>query len=99
MRGLFTVVIVGAAIAAAGCSDGATAPATNRDLAASGRPSLNYGSPATFSGFRSTTFRLTSAGGKFSIGDLFRLNVPADAVCEIRTTSTWNTWCNTLDWG
>jgi hypothetical protein len=100
MRGLFTVVIAGVAIAAAGCSDFATAPATDRDLAPDARPSLNYGSdPVVFSGFRSTTFRLTSAGGKFAIGDLFKLNVPADAVCEIRTYNTWNTWCNPLDWG
>jgi len=94
-------VVAGAAIAAAGCSDGATAPATDRDLVASGRPSFNYGSPSTstFSGFRSTTFRLTSAGGKYAIGDLFKLNVPSDAVCELRTTTTWNSWCNLLDRG
>src|SRR5262245_49748397 len=96
MRGLYKVLIASGAIAAAGCSDGATAPGIDRDLAPSARPSLNYGynpSP-TPSGFRSTTFRLTSSGGKFSIGDVYKLSVPSDAVCDER--SSWDRGCDLL---
>src|SRR5262245_39324833 len=99
MRGLFTVLIAGAAIAAAGCSD-ATAPGNDRDLTPSARPSLYYGSPSpspTPSGFRSTTFRLTSAGGKFLIGDIYKRNVPSDAVCD--ESSSWRSGCDLLRTG
>jgi hypothetical protein len=92
MRGLFTVVIVCTAIAAAGCSDGVSAPGTNRDLAPSAGPSLNWGTST--SGFHSTTFKLTSAGGRFLIGDVFKLNVPSNAVCD--ASSSWSWGCDLL---
>jgi hypothetical protein len=99
MRGLFRIVIAGAAIAAAGCSDWATAPGNDRSIAPSGRPSLDYDGPGLFGGFRTVTFTLTSAGGSFSIGDLYTLNVPAGAVCSLENTygpATWDSPCDLL---
>lgn len=99
MRGFLRIVIAGAAIAAAGCSDWATAPGNDRSIAPSDRPSLDYDGAELFGGFRSVTFTLTSAGGSFSIGDLYTLNVPAGAVCNLESSygpATWDSPCDLL---
>src|ERR1051326_5057898 len=83
MRGLFRTLIAGAAIAAlARCSDSATGPrdAAARGMLPGGRPSLDL-SGSHYAGYRTATLILTSAGGTFSIGDLYTLNVPDHAVC------------------
>ena len=99
MRGFIRIVIAGAAIAAAGCSDWATAPGSGRNIAPSGRPSLDYDGPMLFGGLRTVTFTLTSAGGTFSIGDLFALRVPANGVCALNSdygSTAWDSPCARL---
>jgi len=105
MRGNIRSLIAVAAIAAiAGCSDSATSPsdATSRTLAPGDRPSLDYNGPSRFGGFRTTTFTLTSSGGKFEVGDLYTIRVPANAVCSLNSSygaGTWDSPCTTLKSG
>jgi hypothetical protein len=102
MRGFSRIVIAAAAVAAiAGCSDSVTSPsdATNRPLAPGDRPSLDYSASSRFSGFKTTTFTLTSNGGTFAIGDLYTLTVPAGAVCSLSSSygpGSWDKPCTTL---
>jgi len=105
MRGFFRTVIAASAIAAmAACSDSTTSPssAVGRDVAPGDRPSLDLQGPSRFFGTRTATFTLTSAGGKFEIGDLYTLTVPANAVCVLTSSygpGTWNSPCETLSPG
>jgi hypothetical protein len=105
MRGFSRIVIAGAAIAAmTACSDSATSPkaASERLVAPGDRPSLDYQGSSRFGGSRSMTFTLTSAGGKFEIGDLYELVVPANAVCVLGSSygpGTWDQPCATLSAG
>ncbi|MGH7619770.1 MAG: hypothetical protein ACREPM_21365 [Gemmatimonadaceae bacterium] len=78
------------------------APATPEAgvLSATDRPSLDYNSASRFWGYRSTTFKLTSAGGTYNIGDSFyTLTVPANGVCNLSSSygpNTWDSPCTTL---
>lgn len=105
MRGSFRIVIAGVAIAAmAACSDSTTSPTNTagRDVAPGDRPSLDYQGSSRFFGARSTSFTLTAAGGKFAIGDLYTLSVPANAVCKVGSSygpGTWDSPCETLSPG
>lgn len=102
MRGFSRFVIASGALAAiAGCSDSATSPRdeTLRDIAPADAPSLDYSGPSRFSGFKSTSFTLTAAGGSFQISDLYTLTVPANAVCAPGSSygpGTWDLPCATL---
>ena len=99
MRGFIRIMIAGAAIAVAGCSDWATAPRSERSIAPSGRPSLDLDGAFLFGGLRSVTFTLTSAGGTYSIGDLYNLDVPPNAVCALSNSygpTTWDSPCDQL---
>lgn len=99
LRSAVTAVLV-AGLAA--CSDSGTIPSSPDRLAASDRPSLDLGS-SRFWGYRTSTFRLTSAGGTYKIGDgFYTLTVPANAVCSLRSSygpGTWDTPCTPLDDG
>jgi hypothetical protein len=64
------------------------------------RPSLDYNSGALFSGQRSTSFTVTSAGGAFQVGGLFALYFPANSICDPTKSTygpgTWDDQCDTL---
>lgn len=104
MRGLLRKLAVSvAAVAVAGCSDSALSPngATNRSLVAGGAPRLDVNSALSFSGFKTTTITLTSAGGTYSIGNgLFTVNIPSNAVCDPALSTygdgTWDSPCTIL---
>jgi hypothetical protein len=93
------VAAIGVATGLAACSDSGVVP-TAPTRAANDRPSLDVNSSSRFWGFRTATFRLTSAGGTYSIGDSFyTLTVPANAVCSLTSSygpGTWDTPCSTL---
>jgi hypothetical protein len=105
MRGFFRIVIAGVAVAAmAACSDSTTSPnaVAERNVTPSDRPSLDYQGSSRFGGSRTSTFTLTSVGGKYSIGDLYTLSVPANAVCVPESSygpGTWDLPCATLSAG
>lgn len=94
------VLVVAGGMAA--CSDSNTAPSvpTSQVVAPTDRPSLDYNGSARFWGYRTATFKLTSAGGTYNIGDSFyTLTVPANAVCNLQSSygpGTWDTPCTTL---
>lgn len=102
MRGLSRIAIAGFALAGvASCADLTTSPpqATARGFALGAGPSLDYYGPSRFTGFRSTRFTLTSAGGWFDIGDVYTLRVPANAVCVLDSDygeDSWEKPCTTL---
>src|SRR4051794_10644806 len=105
MRGTLRILVASVVVAAvAGCSDSATSPrdASTRLLSPGGRPTLDL--TPSFSNLRSTTFTLTSAGGKFSSGDgLYTLVFPSNSVCDPAKSSygegTWDLPCTTLATG
>lgn len=101
LRTLVATVVVAAVV---GCSDSATSPrdASTRSLSPGRVPTLDL--TPSFSSLRATTFTLTSAGGKFSIGDgLYTLVFPANSVCDPDKSSygpgTWDSPCKTLQDG
>ncbi len=63
-------------------------------------PSLDWNSGALFSGLRSTSFTVTSAGGLFQAGPLYSVLFPANSICDPTTSSygpgTWDDPCTTL---
>jgi hypothetical protein len=105
MRGTLRILVAGVVVAAvAGCSDSATSPreGSTRALSPGGVPTLDL--TPTFSSYRTTTFTLTSAGGKYSIGDgLYTIVFPANSVCDPAKSSygpgTWDDNCKTLSDG
>jgi hypothetical protein len=105
MRGPLRILVVGVVVAAvAGCSDSATSPrdASTRVLSPGGVPTLDISPSTWFSSYRTTTFTLTSDGGKYSIGDgIYTIVFPANSVCDPdRSTygpGTWDQPCKTLD--
>jgi len=107
MRGTLRTLVAGVAAASvAACADTATSPhdAGTRALSAGGAPVLDISPSLWFSSLRTSTFTLTSAGGKFSIGDdLYTVSFPANSVCDPARSSygptTWDQPCNTLDDG
>jgi hypothetical protein len=104
MSGSLRKLAVGAAsLAVLGCSDSSLGPShsTARSFTLNAAPSLDLNPSTTFSGFKSTTITLTSAGGTFSIGNgLFTIKIPANAVCDPTVSSygegTWDSPCTTL---
>jgi hypothetical protein len=87
----------------AGCSDAATSPrdASTRALSPGAVPTLDFSPSLVFSGLQTTSFTITSAGGKFSIGNgLYTISFPANSVCDPATSSygpgTWDSPCTTL---
>jgi len=107
MRGtLRTLIASVAAAVVAGCSDIATSPrdASTRAMSPGGAPALDINWSLWFSGYQTTTFTLTSAGGKFSVGNgLYTIAFPANSVCDPAVSSygpgTWDQPCSTLQDG
>jgi hypothetical protein len=98
-----TLPIAGAAILAAlslSCESATSPSGSGLRNAPAERPSLDYNSGASFSGQRSTSFTVTSAGGAFQIGGLYALFFPANSICDPATSTygpgTWDDPCNTL---
>ena len=92
-----------AALTILGCSDSALSPsrATSRSLAPGVAPRLDLDPSMTFSGLKTTTIKLTSAGGTYSIGNgLFTIKIPSNAVCDPAVSTygdgTWDSPCTTL---
>jgi hypothetical protein len=105
MRGFPRTLIacIAAAAAVTACSDTPTSPrdVSARELSPSGAPVLDISPSLWFSSLRTTTFTLTSAGGKYSIGDgLYTINFPSNSVCDPSVSSygpgTWDSPCATL---
>jgi hypothetical protein len=90
------------AVLSASCSDSATAPTRSaaRHEPATGAPTLDLNSGSLFSGTRSTTFTVTSAGGRFWIGNSYWVTFPANSICDPATSTygpgTWDDPCTTL---
>jgi len=104
MRGPLRTLIATVVVAGiAGCSDAATSPrdASTRALSPGSVPTLDFSPSLLFNGLQTTSFTLTSAGGKFSIGNgLYTISFPANSVCDPATSSygpgTWDSPCTTL---
>jgi len=104
MRGPLRTLIATAVVAGiAGCSDVATSPrdASTRALSPGTVPTLDFSPSLLFNGLQTTSFTVTSAGGKFSIGNgLYTISFPANSVCDPATSSygpgTWDAPCTTL---
>ena len=86
-----------------GCSESALSPngATKRSLATGGAPRLDVDASLAFTGFKTATITLTSAGGTYSMGNgLFTIKIPSNAVCDPALSSygdgTWDSPCTTL---
>lgn len=107
MRPMTTLPKVGAAvltILSMSCGESTTAPSRNAmGVPSSGAPSLDFNSGALFSGFRSTSFTVTSAGGSFQVGNSYAVNFPPNSICDPATSSygpgTWDDPCTTLSDG
>ena len=84
------------------CSDSTTVPDRSvvRHEPVTGAPTLDLNSGSLFSGTRSTTFTVTSAGGRFQIGNSYWVTFPANSICDPSTSSygpgTWDDPCATL---
>jgi hypothetical protein len=107
MRGILRTLVAGVAAASvAACADTATSPrdASTRALSPGGAPVLDINPALWFSSLRTSTFTLTSAGGKFATGDgLYTVSFPANSVCDPSVSTygpgTWNSPCATLQAG
>jgi len=95
------LAVAAALVAVAGCSDSSLSPngGSSRSLAPGHAPVLD--ASVSFSGFKTTTITLTSAGGTYSIGNgLFTVKIPSNAVCDPAVSSygdgTWDSPCTTL---
>lgn len=102
MPGLLRKLAVAtAALSVFGCSDSSLGPnrATSRSIVPRHVPVLD--ASLAFSGFKTTTVTLTSAGGAYSIGNgLFTIKIPSNAVCDPAASTygdgTWDSPCTTL---
>lgn len=101
-RGLPFVGVAVLAVVSASCSDSTTAPgrSVTRHEPVTAVPTLDLNSGSLFSGTRSTTFTVTSAGGRFQIGSFYWVTFPANSICDPATSSygpgTWDDPCTTL---
>ena len=104
MPGLLRKLTIGAAaLTVLGCSDSALSPnsANSRFLGPGSAPRLDLDPALSFSGLKTTTITLTSAGGTYSIGNgLFTIKIPSNAVCDPALSTygdgTWDSPCTTL---
>ena len=104
MPGKLQKLVVGAiAVTVLGCSDSALSPnrAADRSLAPHGVPTLDVDPALSFSGLKTTTITLTSAGGTYSIGNgLFEVKIPSNSVCDPALSTygdgTWDSPCTLL---
>lgn len=96
------VAAIAAAISVAACSDSSNNPSapTTRTPPSLSAPLAGLGASATWAGFASGDFTLTSNGGTFVISGLYTLTFPANSVCDPDQSSygptEWDSPCQTL---
>ncbi|HEY4131854.1 MAG TPA: hypothetical protein VGM50_14640 [Gemmatimonadaceae bacterium] len=90
-----------AIVSVAACSDTATEPHPAAGVSAASRaPTFDYSNVGSRAGFQTTDFVVSSSGGSYSIGGLFNVNFPANAVCDPDLSTygdgEWNNACVVL---
>jgi hypothetical protein len=98
----FAAGVVFASLAA--CADPATAPKQSAPRAMSAAaPKFDFTATGNTLGIGQTDFVVSAEGGSFSIGGLYTVTFPANAVCDpSRSTygpTEWDNDCTTLDSG
>jgi hypothetical protein len=100
MRLDLRILAASAALLTAACSDTSTAPAAKELVSVSDRaPAFDFSAGGRY-GVQGTQFTVSPNGGSFSIGGLYTLNCPSNAICDPSQSTygdgEWNNACVTL---